>query len=176
MTAVVGIAQGGHVWIGADAAGTAGWSQTIRSDVKVFRNGPMVMGFTTSYRMGQLLRYALEVPKRHSDIPVDTYMVTTFIDAVRACLKAGGYAARKDETEIGGCFLVGFEGRLFMIGSDYQVGESAHGYDATGCGDELALGSLFTSKGTPKERIIWALTAAEEFSAGVRGPFTIVDA
>ena len=174
MTAVAGIAQDGCVWIGADTAGTGGgYGQTVRSDGKVFRNGPMVMGFTSSYRMGQLLRHTLVVPKQY-DEPTDTYMVGTFMDAVRTCLKTGGYAKKDNEVESGGTFLIGYDGRLFTIGDDYQVGESAAGYDAVGCGDHLALGSLFTSTGKPKARILTALKAAEAMSAGVRGPFEIV--
>lgn len=35
--------------------------------------------------------------------------------------------------------------RLFRIDSDYQVGECADGYDAIGCGDEVAKGRLTTT-------------------------------
>lgn len=175
MTAIVGIAYNGRVYLGGDSAGISGWSLTVRADTKVFRNGPYVLGFTDSFRMGQLLQYALTPPKPAGDLP--KFMSTVFIDAVRDTLKAGGFAARESEREVGGNFLVGITGRLFEVYSDYQVAETATGYAATGCGFELALGSLHATAQTeapPRKRLGMALAAAEAFNAGVRGPFAFV--
>lgn len=183
MTCIVGLVEGNKVYMGGDSAGVAGWNLCVRSDVKVFKNGPMIFGFTTSFRMGQLLRYALDIPPRHVDVDVDKYMVTTFIDAVRNCLKNNGWASKNNEHEQGGTFLVGYEGRLFRIEEDYQVGIPADGFDACGCGEAFAVGALFATKAlsdhrntelaTPEGRIMLALAAAEHRSAGVRAPFHI---
>jgi hypothetical protein len=87
MTCIAGIAQGGKVYIGGDSAGVAGNSQLdVRTDRKVFLSGDFVMGFTTSFRMGQLIQYAFTPPKRHPDKDVMAYMVTEFVDGLRACL------------------------------------------------------------------------------------------
>lgn len=175
MTCIVGIAEGGNVWIGGDSASVAGYALTRRKDVKVFRNGPFIMGFTSSFRMGQLLAHALTPPKRHAETDAYAFMVTDFIDAVRACLKTGGYAEKHNEAEHGGTFLVGYSGRIFKVESDYQVGESISGYDACGCGEDIALGSLHsTVGGDPAVRVNMALAAAEEFSAGVCAPFNVM--
>ncbi|MDX0897402.1 hypothetical protein GOD90_10395 [Sinorhizobium medicae] len=177
MTCIVGIAQDGNVWLGGDSAGVSGYSITQRRDVKVFRNGPFIMGFTSSFRMGQLLAHAFHPPKRHADTDVYKFMVTEFVDAVRGCLKSGGYAETHNSAERGGTFLVGYEGRLFKIEGDYQVGESLLGYDACGCGDDIALGSLYSTAGQePAQRIMTALGAASCFSAGVIAPFNVVAA
>lgn len=175
MTCIVGLVQDGKVWIGGDSAGVAGLSLTLRADAKVFRNGPFIMGFTTSFRMGQLLAHAFTPPKRHLDQDVYTYMVTDFVNATRDCLKAGGYAEKQSEGERGGTFLVAYEGRLFKVDSDYQVGEAIDAYDACGCGQEIAVGAMYaTPHLEPEKRILLALEAAERFSAGVRGPFTVL--
>jgi hypothetical protein len=177
MTCIVGVAHEGKVYIGGDSAGSNGWSMVDRSDPKVFVNGPFVFGFTTSFRMGQLLRYSLTPPKHHPDTDVMAFMVNDFISAVRACLKDGGFASKQNETERGGEFLVGYAGRLFKIEGDYQVGESADGYDSCGCGESYALGSLYATKGAPVvERIETALRAAEAHSSGVRAPYRILSA
>ncbi len=173
MTAVVGLVHGDRVHLGADSAGIAGWSLTVRADEKAFRNGPYVMGFTTSFRMGQLLRHAFVPPEPSGDLT--RFMVTGFVDAVRACLKEGGWATKSSEQEQGGEFLVGVAGRLFVIHSDYQVAESVDGYAAVGCGADIALGALYATGGMlPKPRLRTALEAAERHSAGVRGPFAFV--
>jgi len=174
VTCVAGLAEKGRVWIGADSAGVGGLSLTVRADSKVFRRGPFVMGFTTSFRMGQLLRYRLTIPEHRPNIEVEQWMATEFVDAVRECLKAGGFARKKDEEETGGTFLVGYRGQLFAVHEDYQVGEPLDGFDAVGSGAELARGALFATRGrAPRRRIEIALQAAERMNAGVRGPFHI---
>jgi ATP-dependent protease HslVU (ClpYQ) peptidase subunit len=178
MTCIAGVVHKGKVWIGGDSAGVCDdHSLTVRSDRKVFVNGDFIMGFTTSFRMGQLLNHSFVPPQRHADQDVMRFMVTDFVNAVRECLKTGGYAERENEVESGGTFLVGYKGRLFMIGGDYQVGEAIDGFDAVGCGSDIAKGSLYASaKLEPRKRIEMALRAAERFSGGVRAPFHYVSA
>lgn len=173
MTAIVGLVHKHRVYLGGDSAGVAGYQLTLRRDPKVFRSGPYAMGFTSSFRMGQLLRHSLTAPQPEGDL--DRFMVTTFVDAVRTCLKDGGWARKDAEQEEGGTFLVGIHGRLFTIDSDYQVAESADGYDAAGCGDQLALGAFHATAALdmkPRQRLTAALDAAAHHSAGVRGPYT----
>ena len=172
MTAIVGLVHTGTVYIGGDSAGASGWSLTVRADSKVFHNNGYLFGFTTSFRMGQLIRYALKPPKPVGDI--ERFMATKFIDSVREALKAGGWARRDSEREEGGTFLVGVKGRLFTVHDDYQVAQTADGYAAVGSGDDTALGALFATARTglgPRKRVLLALAAAERFSAGVRAPF-----
>ena len=174
MTAIVGLKHEGIVFIGGDSAGVAGYDLTVRADTKVFRREGFVFGFTTSFRMGQLLRFKLKLPRHHPDDDVYEFMCVAFIDAVRKCLKDGGWASKENENEKGGTFIVGFKGRLFVIDSDYQVGEPVDSFAAVGCGQSYALGSLIsTGDRKPRDRVRLALEAAERFSAGVCGPFII---
>ena len=179
MTCIVGIVHDGKVQIGGDSAGVSGLDLRIRKDEKVFTNGDFVFGCTSSFRMIQLLRYKLQVPKRHPDTEVMAFMTTTFIDAVRSCFKEGGFAERKQEVEQGGTFLVGHGGRLFCIYDDYQVAECTDGFDACGCGEPFALGALHSTLSrqdlTPREKLEKALVCAAYFSAGVVGPFVFVE-
>lgn len=173
MTCIVGVQHQGRVFIGGDSAGVAGYSISVRSDVKVFRNGPYVMGFCGSFRMGQLLHHAFDAPKPAAK-RLDRFMVTTFVDEARQCLYTGGFLTIKNSEETGGLFLVGVAGQLFQIDSDFQVGRLNDGYTAIGCGEDLALGSLYTSAGmAPRKRVTAALNAAAHHSAGVCGPFRI---
>jgi ATP-dependent protease HslVU (ClpYQ) peptidase subunit len=175
MTCIVGVAHEGRVIIGGDSAGVGGYNLTIRADRKVFRTGPFIMGFTTSFRMGQLLAVKLVPPRWHPEDDPWRYMVGDFVDAVRACRSTGGFLKKDSSVESGGSFLVGFRGRLFNIEDDFQVGESECGFGATGCGESYALGSLAETTGDPRKRVLRALAAAERFSAGVKGPFHIED-
>ncbi len=176
MTCIVGLEDKGKVWIGGDSAGVGGYALTVRADRKVFQNGDFLFGFTTSFRMGQLLRYRFKPPRHHPDDDLEKFMTTDFVDGVRQCLKDYGYAHKEHDVERGGKFLVGFGGKLFCIQSDYQVAISAHPFQATGCGEDIALGAMLATKSakvSASERIVGALEAAQEFSAGVRAPFHI---
>ncbi len=177
MTCIVALRDNGGVYMGCDSAGVGGYSRVNRVDPKIYRVGKMLIGFTTSFRMGQLLGYSLTVPKHHSDEPIESFMCTTFIGAVRDCLKGGGWAERDKEQERGGNFLVAYRGRIFEVEGDYQVGERADPYNAVGCGSDLALGSLYASAHitgiSAKDRVTLALEAAAAFSAGVHPPLRI---
>lgn len=87
MTCIVGYLNGGKVFMGGDSAGTAGYSQTIRADEKVFVKNKMIFGFTSSFRMGQLLRYSFEIPKHPKEKSDYEYLVTDFISAVKNVIK-----------------------------------------------------------------------------------------
>lgn len=178
MTCIVGVETDKGVLIGADSAGTGGWSQTIRADEKVWKSGEFVYGFTSSFRMGQLLRYKLSLPRLPnpgvSQGERDRWMTTEFIDAVRKTLKDGGFAKVENGVEEGGVFLVGWRGSLYTVFSDFQVGRSVRGEHAVGSGGELARGALFVAKGEPRSRVKKALEAASLYSAAVAPPFKIL--
>jgi ATP-dependent protease HslVU (ClpYQ) peptidase subunit len=176
LTCIVALRNKDRIYMGADSAGVGGYSRSNRMDPKIYRVGAMLIGFTTSFRMGQLLGYSLALPHHHADVGVEKYMATAFITAVRDCLKGGGWAEKEKEQERGGTFLVAYKERIFEVESDYQVGERAEAYNAVGCGFDLALGSLYTSESSaysPRERVELALRAAAAFSAGVHEPFRI---
>jgi len=178
MTVIAGLVDdNGNIYIGGDSAGVSGYSLTVRNDEKVFRNGEFLIGYTSSFRMGQLLRYKFKPPFHMPSKSIYEYMVCDFIESVRECFKEGGYNEKRLEVDEGGSFLVGYRGNLFKVENDYQIGKSKYPFTSTGCGHELALGSLHTSVSfelTPKERINLALEVTEKCCAGVRSPFTIL--
>ena len=166
-----------------DSAGVGGLSIVTRSDKKVFLKKDSVgnefgFGFTSSFRMGQLLQYNLNVPALPSECNLHEYMVTTLIPAIRLCLKEGGFSKIENNTEHGGTFLVAVRGRVFYVDEDFQVGENLPEFSACGCGEDLALGALYATRNlklVASKRLTTALEAAQEFSAGVRAPFNIIE-
>lgn len=176
MTCIVGMVDGKDVIVGGDSAGVAGWSLHIRADSKVFVSHGFIYGFTSSFRMGQLLRYKF-IPPEMKGTNLDEYMRTAWIDAVRRCLADGGFAKKENGVETGGTFLVGHKGRLFCVYEDFQVAECSDEYAAVGCGTDIASGAMFAMKEMRKTahwKITKALEAAVNHSAGVRGPFEVV--
>ncbi len=179
MTCIVGIQKDGEVYLGGDSAGVHGGTYEIesRTHPKVFANEEFVMGFTSSFRMGQLLQYGF-TPPEHSPRKDDMkYLVCDFVDAIRELYKQKGYLEKHNEIETGGIFLLGYRGKLYKIEDDFQVGHVTDGFSACGCGSHFALGSLYTTAADdlePAVKLHMALQTATKFSAGVRGPFSYV--
>lgn len=81
MTCIVGLVHGDTVYMGADSAGVSGLDLRLRKDSKVFLRGEFVMGFTTSFRMGQLLQHKFVPPQILDGVDPYDYM-PAFIDSV----------------------------------------------------------------------------------------------
>lgn len=196
MTCIVGVVDSSvhRVWIGGDSWADNGWVGEVRADRKVFilPEHEMAIGFTTSYRMGQLVRYRLHLRPQEfkPDIDLDErwrqveeWLVTRFVEAVRKTFKDGGYLKKENEREEGGQFLIGYQGQLWQMHDDFQIARSAAGYDAVGSGHEVALGAIhaISREGlpvgyAPEGKVRAALDAAVAFSAHVRGPYHLISA
>lgn len=168
MTCIIGVEHKKKVYIGGDSAGTnEHMLQRIRDDKKVFVKDNFIFGYAGSFRMGQLIQHALKIPKfKGGDL--HSFMVTEFIDSVRACLKAD---------DLQPMFLVGHKGKLFTVQGDFQVGMPRDGFDAIGSGGDIAMGAMHVSahnRRKPAKRIEEALRAASINNAAVRPPFTIL--
>lgn len=177
MTCVVGFVDRGRVWIGADSCGSGGTDYHIRKDTKVFRNNNMIFGFTTSFRMGQLIQNSLKIPPHPVGMGDFKYLTTLFIDSVLECFKGKGFAAIKENVVSGGDFLVGYRKTLYVVYSDFQVGISSGQCDSVGCGYAYALGAMKVMEKEnilPQEKIIRALKVSTYFSNAVKPPFRVV--
>ncbi len=181
MTCIVGLEHKGAVYIGGDSAAVAEYEIRKTALRKVFKKDGLIIGYTSSFRMGQLLQYEMKLDKIPKKVNME-YMNCRFIPAVRKCLRDGGYLKVDDNVEEGGQFLVGLRGQLYEIDSDFQVNKFRDGMATIGCGSQYALGSLQTSKYCYKmlnvkdgtiERIKTALKVASQFSSAVCPPFVI---
>lgn len=184
MTCIVGIRQGKTVWLGSDSMGSTGRTGVPYSHPKVFHSQDskdIVIGYTSSFRMGQLLMYATnlfdELSLSKSGID-HRYLVTKFIPNLQNLFSAGGYEEVKNGVKDGGFFLLGCKDSLYKVQGDYSIVESIYDYDATGSGEFFALGSLASTEKldlSPVERIHMALQAASKFEIHVGPPYYIVN-
>lgn len=167
--------------MGGDSAGVGGYSLSIRADEKVFIKEDMIFGFTSSFRIGQIIRSCFQIPEQSSKKSDYDYLCSDFIDALVQCFKKKEYAKVKDNQVSGGTFLLGYKGNLYIIYDDFPVGKNVKNYYACGCGSDLALGAMHVTNHklcpgelTPEKKLTLALDAASEFSAGVSPPFNIL--
>jgi ATP-dependent protease HslVU (ClpYQ) peptidase subunit len=140
---------GGKVLLAGDIQGTGGNNKIIHTQAKVFRRNGIVIGYTTSYRFGQLLEHVLPdpvPPKRDEEIY--RWLVAILIPNIRKVMKEElGLQADDDGSGYkipGGEALIGVHGQLWYLQDDFSVLRSVEGFSAVGSGYEYALGSIFT--------------------------------
>lgn len=177
MTCIVAYKKDGVVYMGGDSAAVGGLEVHERKDAKVFIVQKFLIGYTSSFRMGQLLRFKLKVPKQGKESDYE-YMCTKFIDEVRKVLTDNGFTRKDNNADEIGTFLVGYKGNIYGVCDDLQVGENLDDYDAVGCGSKYAHGALNILSRLdlePEKIVLGALKTATKFSGGVRPPYIILN-
>ena len=176
MTCIVGLVEDGKVYIGADSCSVDGWETRVLRVAKVFRLGEFIIGYTTSFRMGQILQHHLSIEPKQENEPDEAYLVRVFIEAARKCLKDFGFTTVDKNVESGGVFLVGYRQRLYRVSSDFQITEFEERLDAVGRGREYALGAMLALRDvTPVDRIQQALSITGHLCGVVMGPYQVLD-
>lgn len=177
MTCIVALKSNNRIYMGGDCAACGDTSIDHRLDPKVFINKDMLFGFTSSFRMGQILRYKLKIPKNNKNDDFE-YMCTDFIDSVIHSFEDFGYGKIESNQKFGGMFVIGYNKNIYTVYSDYQVAKQSSEYVSIGIGAPLANGSLYTTSFydfDPIERIKLALSAAEYHNSNVTSPFCVLE-
>lgn len=180
MTCIVGLVErdpklGRRVWMGADSVASTGHDLQLVAP-KVFETHYFLIGYTTSFRMGQILQFR-ELPELPPTAHLYPFMVTEFVPAVVKLFEADGYLKKEHDQKSGGQFLVGVRGELFQINSDFSVLQRVDfDFNAVGSGEGYALGALHAIRNTdnPKRKILAALDAAQSLGVYARKPYTIL--
>lgn len=180
MTCIVGLVENGKVLLAGDSAGVSLEHQEIYTlrNAKVFLAGCYAIGYTTSYRLGQILRYETRLPEPEPGADLEAFLSTHFVAALRSAFDTAGF-----ERPLGlkGSILVGLRGRLFALGNELQVMSEDTPYAAVGSGRHIAYGALYAldqlgpGAHSPRQRAEVALRAAQRFNPGVREPFHFVE-
>lgn len=181
MTCIVGLEHEGSVWMGGDSIAVDDSQDSMVLDSpKVFAlmGGQMLIGHSGGLRELQTLKYGvcdLFMPAAGNE---ESWLCTTFADAVREAFRRFGILKSENGVEKTGAFLAGLHGRLYLFEESCGVLRTVKGYAALGCGSKYALGAISAlSRGirpSPELMIETALYAAAQHNAWVKGPFTIV--
>lgn len=179
MTTIVGIVENGRVWLGSDSLVSDSMQKLglphSKTVMRYVGKRPLCFGVSGSSRVSQLLE-RLDMPDYGRKSSSRGFMLD-LAEALRECLKEKG-AVIEERGEQGGNFevLVGFEGKLFVIQSDFSVLETRGDYASVGSGQYYALGSLFSTSQLsrdPEWRLRLALMAAEKYDPGSGRPFWV---
>ncbi|MCP4661143.1 MAG: hypothetical protein GY856_37550 [bacterium] len=179
MTGIVAVSDHQQVLIGGDSAAITPDHKEVYSvpeTTKVFPAGSFAVGITTSFRIGQVLRYGVDWPEPPADDrDLERFIVDKLVEAVRRALKVGGCGRTREGMEIGGQFVIGVRSEIFVIAEDFAVTRVP--FAAIGAGRLVAYGALHALAGydLPIEaRVKAALEAAHAYTPSVRPPFGYV--
>ncbi len=185
MTCIVGgVTEDGHVILGSDSASSNRHTIHHALNPKLFKLHPagsaepvsLILGFTSSWRMGQVLQHQLAPPSFYGD--PWTWVVSNLVPKIRRVLKDGGFATIKDNQEIGGTFLLGVKGRLFTVQDDFSVIEEEGGFDGVGSGGDHAQAAMYAARHatelTTEETLKIGLETAAYYVTTVAGPMHFI--
>lgn len=178
MTCIVAMVQDGKIFMGGDAGAfdsSIGMIQAVNRP-KVFAKsgvyGKFILGYTSSFRMGQILEQYFHIPKPEKSSEYG-HLIKDIIPHIKEILQEHNYTEVENNLERGGFFLFGYKKHLYQVNDDFSVLEFTDGYTAIGAGRQYALGAMHASEHLePLDRIRLALNAAAHFSAAVCEPFT----
>jgi hypothetical protein len=170
VTAIVGVEHDGVVWLAGDAEFSSKRVRNMLAIPKVWERDGLVWGFAGASRPGELIRYELRTPRKAAKTPVDAYVVTELIPAMRALWKADGC----EESEWAA--LVGIGGELWELDSDgYSSDRPSEGYASVGSAQGPALvGLALTANLAPRTRVTRVVAACAKHCPGVGGRITVV--
>ena len=181
MTCIVAKIHEGKVHMIGDCMGSDGFQKHIFSKTpKVFGVGDFIIGYTTSFRMGQILQYSWEPPQRlQSDDNDDLYIYKHVVNSIKKCFEDNAYGF-KDKSEFeAGNFLIGWHGRLFEMQNNMSLMEIDK-FASVGCGCYHALAAMKTLDWTeqftdnPEEFLRVALLVASDSVTGVSEEYNYV--
>lgn len=180
MTCIVAVALDGKVWMGGDSLALSGCDVAERQG-KVFIWGNLIIGISGSVRVSQLVEYGLptheSIGSQDREEPDLVYLVNKFIPAIRDILKQGGYTKIESGVEsIQDIILIGMNGNIYKMYSDFAVCKPDGKFAAIGSGEAFALGALAVEQitsGNVEEKIWKALEVSAKFNVGIGPPYYV---
>jgi hypothetical protein len=156
-----------------DKMGSDGFTHGVYTKTnKVFQVGEFLIGYTTSFRMGQLLQYYWTPPTKSSDITDDAYLYKVLVNSIKDLFKENDWGIKEKSEFQGGNFLFGWRGRLFEMQDNLSILELEK-FGSVGCGEYHALAAMKTMELTgsydrnPEKFLSTALTVAHSCVSGV---------
>lgn len=187
MTAIIGVEDRGIAYVGADSSSVVGdQAVLVMRSPKVFRNGEYVIGFSYTFRFGNILQYLWSPPtppERIEQSPelFERFMVRELGPSIRAAVDEGHSLIEKEGGYEVGLAIIGVRGRIWHYERDQGILCYADGVATTGSGYNLLTASYRTiqivkPKMPTQDKVLTALhVTADSMAGGVRGPFRVLD-
>ena len=187
MTCIIGYIdrKNKKTYIGADNQVSVGLSKfNLPKNDKIFKpkDTNIIVADSGDVRASQIIRNFVHFP---TDIELqanneefnEKYIVTKLIPNIQNALKNNEW---KDKGERSNTWmLIAYKDKLWKIYSNYGILEVQDDFDSFGCGEQLALGSLYALKYNEElsieEKIHKSLQCSAYYSDGIDKPYYIMN-
>lgn len=176
MTCIVAVSKGGDVWMAGDLMGSNGFTKRVYKDSKVFVNGDFILGYTDSFRMGQILEYCWSQPPRAEGMTDKQYLHISVIPSMKEVLITNGFGSSDGREDIGGNFLIGYNGQIYEMQCNFSILRHEE-FAAVGSGEFHAIGALevlYNSDTHPEDMVVEAIRVASKYVTSVSEECTVV--
>lgn len=181
MTCVVGYKYAGKVWLAGDQVGGNNYFRENHTNLsKVFQVKDFILGYTTSFRMGQILQYSWNPPVKQEGQDDDTYLYRDVVNSLSGVFDSCEFGSKEGVEKRTGQFLLGWKGRLFTVQSNLSILEHDE-FAACGCGEDFARGAMHIMSTLteiwkrPEDFLKNAILAAARYSPSVGNTVTFVE-
>jgi hypothetical protein len=138
MTLIVGVDltldKKKYLYMAGDKCGSNGFTKDLYIKPKIFKRNNLAFGYTSSYRMGQILEYA-KISKDLPDWTVESNVYTSFVDWAKVAMKEGGYLKETNGVSQGGNFIFYNGKSLYEVQDDFSLLIPEDGLLAVGAGE-----------------------------------------
>ena len=178
MTCIVALKHEGKIYMGSDSQISCG-RQKLIGECKVFKKGTMLIGSAGYSRFQKILRYNFNIPEHNESLSDIEYLNSVFIDSLRElCDKKQYLRIIESKSEISDTTLIGYNGKIYKMALDFDVSTYDIPYFAIGSGEDIALGSMFSTINitelAPENKIKLAIGAACYFNDGCGGDIRVL--
>ena len=156
MTCIIAHTNGTSSFIAGDKLGSNGFTKAVQTEPKVFEKEfiklnedgltrtkeVMALGYTTSFRMGQLLNYNLTLPEQVAGETFSQYLVLKVIPIVRQMFKDEWGARDASQDVGGGQFIILHNHTIYEVQEDFSVLQPKTQITAVGSGTYHAIASM----------------------------------
>ena len=167
-----------NVFLIGDKCGSNGNTKDICVEPKVFHKNGFMIGYTTSFYMGQLLKHVWEVPEKNDSEGVDYYLHNTIRKSLINMFKINNFGEHENGYNIGDFILI-YDSRIFTVYADMQIFE--HKYlSSVGCGDVAARAAIeaYLNSGVsiqPEDMLTSTMEIVSNICCGVSKDYDIID-
>ncbi|MFA5557620.1 MAG: hypothetical protein WDA29_11060 [Flavobacteriaceae bacterium] len=142
MTCVIGFVDHdiGMRYIAGDSDGYSDSAKTALKSKKIFEKNNMLIGYCGSFRLGQLLEYVIDFPRKLKSKDELAYLVQEVVPMIRNCFNESSDI----EHETFSFLFVMESGAIFEVESNYQIMAHDRPYVAIGSGRDVADGYCYS--------------------------------
>lgn len=140
MTCIVSFLYNNEIILAGDKSGSNGFLKVNIKEPKVFHKKDFMIGYCGSFRMGQILKYVWEIPKRKVDQTTENYIYIDIITSIKKCFKDNGFGD-EDKNKFGN-FILCYENRIFEVQQDMSILEHEMNIVCIGSGEYHAVAAV----------------------------------